>query len=262
MWDRRENIVGSLVVKWLDIENLTIEQYLLLTQESQTQGMVRTEFSSVITKDIEDMTIAEYMEYKDKDEEEDDLIDILKTVFEECKSIYQKAQIPSSRTSKIQGVSFVEEEEEGEIILRYMLWLMLTGLKKTSMVVEMADMTKKAPLGIVENIPVKIDKFLFHSNFVVIDMLEGPNETMLLGRPFFATIHAQIDVFRGEISLGIGNEKVKFDTNGEICHSRGPHEKIYMASSIQKDKYFNPHEVENDDSPALEQRTLTIARKT
>ncbi|GJT41310.1 RNA-directed DNA polymerase, eukaryota, reverse transcriptase zinc-binding domain protein [Tanacetum coccineum] len=88
------------------------------------------------------------------------------------------------------------------------------------MVVEMTDMTKKAPLGIMENIPVKINKFLFRSDFVVIDMLEGPNKTMLLGRPFLATIHAQIDVFRGEISLGIGNEKVEFDTNGEICHSR------------------------------------------
>ncbi|GJV25101.1 hypothetical protein Tco_1377796 [Tanacetum coccineum] len=84
---------------------------------------------------------------------------------------------------------------------------------------------------------------------------------MLLGRPFFAMIHAQIDVFRGEISLGIGNEKVKFDTNEEICHSRVPHEKIYMASSIQKGEYFNPHKVENDDSPALEQKTLHYSKE-
>ncbi|GJX15272.1 hypothetical protein Tco_0207030 [Tanacetum coccineum] len=38
---------------------------------------------------------------QDKDEEEEALIDILKTVVEECKSIYKKAQIPSSRTSEI-----------------------------------------------------------------------------------------------------------------------------------------------------------------
>ncbi|GKA69948.1 hypothetical protein Tco_0776012 [Tanacetum coccineum] len=47
-------------------------------------------------------------------EEEDALIDILKTVVEECKSIYKKAQIPSNRTCEIQGVSFVAEQEEGE----------------------------------------------------------------------------------------------------------------------------------------------------
>ncbi|GJW60824.1 phospholipase-like protein, partial [Tanacetum coccineum] len=329
-----ENVIVSLVVKWLgnmmnevDIENLTIEQYVMLTQESQTQGMVRTEFGRMITKDIKDMTITEYMEYEaeikknprgyaksytrnlgstnlrekevssneDVDEwlnaemskrvigqdkeEEHALINILKTVVEECKSIYKKAQIPSSRTSKILGVSFVAEEEEGKssetllckqqsneinpkgftlpcTISNLNIYdvadvgaginmmpkslfehLKLINLKKTSMVVEMVDMTKKAPLGIVENIPLKIDKFLFRSDFV-------------------------IDVFKGEISLGIGNKKVKFDTNGEICHSRVPHEKIYMASSIQKGKYFNPHEVKNDDSPTLEQRTLHYSEES
>ncbi|GKB24825.1 copia protein [Tanacetum coccineum] len=140
--------------------------------------------------------------------------------------------------------------------------LKLADLKETSMVVEMVDMTKKSPLGIVGSIPVKIDKFLFHFDFVVIDMLEGLNETMLLRRPFLATIHAQIDVFRREISLGIGEEKVKFDMNERICHSRVPVEKIYMASSVQESENFNPLKIKNDvfsyDSPTcllLEQGT-------
>ncbi|GKB23765.1 putative reverse transcriptase domain-containing protein [Tanacetum coccineum] len=72
--------------------------------------------------------------------------------------------------------------------------LKLARLKKTNMLVEMADMTKRAPIGIVENVLVKIDKFLFPSDFVVIDMLNTRNETMILGRPFLATIHAEIDV--------------------------------------------------------------------
>ncbi|GJV83870.1 reverse transcriptase domain-containing protein [Tanacetum coccineum] len=38
--------------------------------------------------------------------------------------------------------------------------LHLTNLKKTNMLCEMVDMSKMAPLGIVENILVKIDKFL------------------------------------------------------------------------------------------------------
>ncbi|GKD44190.1 hypothetical protein Tco_1268835, partial [Tanacetum coccineum] len=40
-------------------------------------------------------------------------------------------------------------------------------------------------------------------------------ETILLSRPFLAKIHAQIDVFRGEISLGVGNEKVKIRDYGQ-----------------------------------------------
>ncbi|GKA25421.1 hypothetical protein Tco_0711530 [Tanacetum coccineum] len=53
---------------------------------------------------------------QDKEEEEDALVDILKTVVKECKTIYKNAQIkaPSRRTSKIQGVSFVTKIEEGD----------------------------------------------------------------------------------------------------------------------------------------------------
>nr|GEU60694.1 hypothetical protein [Tanacetum cinerariifolium] len=68
------------------------------------------------------------------------------------------------------------------------------------------DMTKRSPIGIVENVLVKIDKFLFLSDFVVMVMLNTCNETMILGRPFLATIHAEIDVFSKEISLGIRDE--------------------------------------------------------
>ncbi|GKD25432.1 copia protein, partial [Tanacetum coccineum] len=124
--------------------------------------------------------------------------------------------------------------------------LKLASLKETSMIVEMADITKKALLGIVENILIKIDKFLFPSDFVIIDMLRDSNETMILGRPFLATIHAQIDVFKIEILLGIGEDKVKFNMDGGISYSRILVEKIYMASSIHEEEYFNPFEIEND----------------
>nr|GEY09130.1 hypothetical protein [Tanacetum cinerariifolium] len=86
--------------------------------------------------------------------------------------------------------------------------LKLAQLKKTNMLVEMADMTKRSPFGIVENVLVKIARFLFPSHFVVMDMLNTCNETMILGRPFLATIHAEIDVFNKEISLGIGGDRV------------------------------------------------------
>ncbi|GJZ64007.1 reverse transcriptase domain-containing protein [Tanacetum coccineum] len=49
--------------------------------------------------------------------------------------------------------------------------LKLARLKKTDMLVEMADLTKRSPIGVVENILVKIDKFLFPSDFVVMNML-------------------------------------------------------------------------------------------
>ncbi|GJV98848.1 hypothetical protein Tco_1554100 [Tanacetum coccineum] len=90
-------------------------------------------------------------------------------------------------------------------------YLGLRNLSETEMLVEMADMRKKAPLGIVKDILVKIDKFLFPSDFVILD--QTPNSTVILGRPFLATIHAQISVFEKEIFVGIGDERVTFDVN-------------------------------------------------
>ncbi|GJX00236.1 zinc knuckle CX2CX4HX4C containing protein, partial [Tanacetum coccineum] len=82
-------------------------------------------------------------------------------------------------------------------------YLELTNLSETKMLVEMADMRKKAPLGIVRDILVKIDKFMFPSDFVILD--QTPNSTVNLGRPFLAIVHAQINVFEKEISVGIAH---------------------------------------------------------
>nr|GEZ13970.1 DNA-binding pseudobarrel domain-containing protein [Tanacetum cinerariifolium] len=51
---------------------------------------------------------------------------------------------------------------------------------ETNMLVEMADMTKKAHVGILENVLVKIDKFVFPSDFMVIDMLGEKRITKLV----------------------------------------------------------------------------------
>ncbi|GKB96145.1 hypothetical protein Tco_0982282, partial [Tanacetum coccineum] len=80
-----------------------------------------------------------------------------------------------------------------------------------------------------------------------------PNKTIILGRPFLATIQARTNVFRGEISLGIREDRILFDMNGNVHHPTIPIEKVYMTNSIQEEKSFNPLEICEDlfsyDSP-------------
>ncbi|GKB76211.1 RNA-directed DNA polymerase, eukaryota, reverse transcriptase zinc-binding domain protein [Tanacetum coccineum] len=129
----------------------------------------------------------------------------------QCKAIYANDEAPRDETSS-NGTNELH--------------------KKTYMLVEMADMTKSAPIGIVENILVKIDKFLFPSDFMIIDMLGDPNETMILGRPFLATIHARIDVFNKEISLGVGEDRIIFDMNGNVHHPTVFNKKVCMVHEV------------------------------
>ncbi|GJR43302.1 reverse transcriptase domain-containing protein [Tanacetum coccineum] len=114
--------------------------------------------------------------------------------------------------------------------------LRLANLKKTDMLIETADMTKRAPIGIMENILVKIDKFLFPSHFVVIDMLKTHNETMILGRSFLATIHAEIDIFNKGISLGIMDDRVTLDMDKKIHNFMTLVGKVYMVNLIHNNK--------------------------
>ncbi|GJY31132.1 hypothetical protein Tco_0414627 [Tanacetum coccineum] len=83
--------------------------------------------------------------------------------------------------------------------------------------------------------------------------LGDPNDTMILGRLFLATIHARINVFHEEISLGIREDRIMFNINGNVHHPTIPIEKVYLAKSNQEEESFNPLEIRNDlfsyDSP-------------
>ncbi|GKD61269.1 MAK10-like protein [Tanacetum coccineum] len=64
-------------------------------------------------------------------------------------------------------------------------------LKLINMLIEMADNTKYAPKGIVENLLIKIDKFFFPVDFVILDMVEDIRIPIILGRPLLATAYAK-----------------------------------------------------------------------
>ncbi|GJV47696.1 reverse transcriptase domain-containing protein [Tanacetum coccineum] len=87
----------------------------------------------------------------------------------------------------------------------------LGELKPTRMCIELANKSTQYPRGIVENVIVKINKFVFPVDFVVLDMEEDHKISIILGRPFFATAHAMIDVFKKNKSFKVGNKMVTFD---------------------------------------------------
>nr|GFB78684.1 reverse transcriptase domain-containing protein [Tanacetum cinerariifolium] len=79
--------------------------------------------------------------------------------------------------------------------------LRLPTLNDIKMVLELADQTISKPTGVAENIFVKVSKFYFPADFVVLDFFADPRVPLILGRPFLSTAHALIDVYEGEIIL-------------------------------------------------------------
>ncbi|XP_039134169.1 uncharacterized protein LOC120271547 [Dioscorea cayenensis subsp. rotundata] len=92
-------------------------------------------------------------------------------------------------------------------------------LKPTIISLQLADRSVKHPIGILEDIPIKVGKFFVPADFVVLEMEEDTQLPIILGRPFLATAGALIDVKNGKLSLTVGEEKVEFDLANSVKHS-------------------------------------------
>ena len=80
----------------------------------------------------------------------------------------------------------------------------------------MADRSMAQPGGILEDVLVKVGKFVFPVDFVVMKMEEDTQVPLLLGRPFLTTGAALIDVQKGEPTLKVGDEAVEFNINRSL----------------------------------------------
>ncbi|GKD94694.1 homeodomain-like protein, partial [Tanacetum coccineum] len=85
--------------------------------------------------------------------------------------------------------------------------------KPINMVIEMADRSMQSLKGIIKNVLVKSNKFIFPFDFIILDIIEDDKVPIILGRPMLATAHARIDVFCKKISLEVGTEQLIFDIN-------------------------------------------------
>ena len=89
--------------------------------------------------------------------------------------------------------------------------LNIEDLTPTLISLQIADMFIAFPREILEDVVVKIDKFIFPMDFVVIDIEEDSEVPIILGRPFLATGQALIDVREGNLTLWVKSEEVKFN---------------------------------------------------
>nr|GFA42570.1 reverse transcriptase domain-containing protein [Tanacetum cinerariifolium] len=88
-------------------------------------------------------------------------------------------------------------------LMPLLIWkkVRLPTLNDTKMVLELADRTISKPTGVAENVFVKVGKFYFHGDFIILDFVAHHGVPLILGRPFLSTAHDLIDVYEGEITL-------------------------------------------------------------
>ncbi|KAI3767638.1 hypothetical protein L2E82_17938 [Cichorium intybus] len=91
--------------------------------------------------------------------------------------------------------------------------------KPVRMAINLANKAVTYPRGIVEDLLVKVDKFVFPIDFVILDMEEDDEVPILLGRPFLATARALIDVHDTKLTIRVGTDAITFGMDHTIKHS-------------------------------------------
>ncbi|GKD39236.1 reverse transcriptase domain-containing protein, partial [Tanacetum coccineum] len=81
------------------------------------------------------------------------------------------------------------------------------------------DRTITRPKGVAEDVFVKVGKFHYPADFVVVDFDADPRVSLILGRPFLRTTRALIDVYGEEITLRYNDESITFNAGHTSSHS-------------------------------------------
>ncbi|XP_059441924.1 uncharacterized protein LOC132174256 [Corylus avellana] len=90
----------------------------------------------------------------------------------------------------------------------------LGELKSTSITLQLADRSVKVPRGIIEDVLIKVDKFYYPVDFIVLDTETENAEIqvpIILGRPFLATANALINCRTGVMKISFGNMTVELN---------------------------------------------------
>ncbi|XP_042038301.1 uncharacterized protein LOC121784199 [Salvia splendens] len=108
-------------------------------------------------------------------------------------------------------------------------------LVETNLEIQLADVSCIYPEGVLENEIVKVNKFMYLTDFFVIKMTEPEAEEsvgILLGRPFLSTAGTVIDVRHGKINLEFNEERLTIDIHKVAMKPQG-RESIQSAEAVR-----------------------------
>ncbi|XP_017974465.1 PREDICTED: uncharacterized protein LOC108661547 [Theobroma cacao] len=84
-------------------------------------------------------------------------------------------------------------------------------IQPTTVTLQLADRTIRHPVGIIEDVLLKVGHLYILVDFIVLEVEDDVEIPFILGKPFLATVGAIIDVKKGKITFRVGEEEVVFN---------------------------------------------------
>ncbi|XP_022891981.1 uncharacterized protein LOC111406844 [Olea europaea var. sylvestris] len=136
------------------------------------------------------------------------------TLFEECNAIIQHRIPPKLKDPGGASINLIP--------LPLYRKLRLGNPKAASTILQLVDRTLKHPYGIVEDMLIKTGEFIFPADFIILDIEEASQISIILGRPFLSTSRALLD----------------FDTNETVLRVENKQQSFTMENPIKQPSYF------------------------
>ncbi|XP_070036794.1 uncharacterized protein [Nicotiana tomentosiformis] len=132
--------------------------------------------------------------------------------------LYPKLKDPGSFTIPL----FLGKQEVGRALCdlgasrnlvpsRLFKQLELVVLRPTTITLQLTDRSLVMTEGIIEHVLVRVEKFILHAEFIVLDYEVDEEVPIILGRPFLSTGGVIIDVREGKLKMRVDNEEITFN---------------------------------------------------
>ncbi|GJV33177.1 reverse transcriptase domain-containing protein [Tanacetum coccineum] len=105
-------------------------------------------------------------------------------------------------------------------------------LKPTRVTLKLANRSVTFSMGIAEDVIVKVEKFIFLSDFVIVDFEADLRVPIILGRPFLRTARALVDLYEEKLNLRVRNEEVVFYTDKSSRNNSSDIQSVHCINII------------------------------
>ncbi|GJU92872.1 reverse transcriptase domain-containing protein [Tanacetum coccineum] len=128
--------------------------------------------------------------------------------------------------------------------------LELEALTPTRMTLELANRSITHPMGIAEDVVVRVDGFTFLADFVVVNFEPDPRVPIILGRPFLRTAKALIDLYEETLTLRVGKEELVYYADKSEKNKNKHFVHAISVIDFSKDDPFSGSTTTHSDDPS------------
>ncbi|GKA60443.1 reverse transcriptase domain-containing protein [Tanacetum coccineum] len=126
----------------------------------------------------------------------------------------------------------------------------LGALTPTRMTLELANRSITHPMGIAEDVVVRVDGFTFLADFVVVNFEPDPRVPIILGRPFLRTAKALIDLYEETLTLRVGKEELVYYADKSEKNKDKNFVHAISVIDFSKDDPFSGSTTNRSDDPS------------